>query len=66
MIYLWQCKCGIKQEVSRPAKDYLVPPDKCECGATDGFNKIIESTSFILQGDGWFRDQYTRTGRPIK
>jgi len=65
MIYLWQCKCGIKQEVSRPAKDYLVPPEKCECGATDGFNKIIEATKFILNGDGWHNTEYTKT-RPIK
>lgn len=66
MIYLWQCKCGLKQEVSRPAKDYLVPPDKCECGETAAFTEIIEKTDFILKGDGWFRDQFTRTGRPIK
>jgi predicted nucleic acid-binding Zn ribbon protein len=41
------------------------PENKCECGNND-YERVIGGTSFILKGTGWYRDQYTSTGKPVK
>lgn len=69
-IYQWECQeCTVVTEISRPMKEYLVPPDD-GCSKCRGKNliKTIGKVPFILSsnGSGFHRDQYTRLGRPIK
>ena len=67
-IYTWQCsKCADITEVSRSMKDYNLPPDQgCKTCQSKELKKTIEPTKFILQGEGWYHNSYTSTGKHIK
>jgi len=59
--YDFECAfCGNKVELIQRVKDPCPP---CSCGAGD-MKKLISRTSFVLKGDGWFRDGYVK--RPTK
>lgn len=76
-IYDWRCKaCGAGNTVRASSQDdvtpnYRTPPEECEgCGekTPENFERVIDrsSANFVLKGDGWHRDEYTRTGRSVK
>ena len=56
-VYVYQCqKCGRKKEVSKKISE----SDKPEyCGYLT-MRKIIAPTSFILKGQGWAKDGYSK------
>ena len=67
--YVWKCQdCGHEQEVERPITESDVPPERCEgCGQDKGhlpygrfWQKLIQRTSFTLQGGGWYKDSYQK------
>jgi len=59
-LYEFECDCGNKVEVIQKVKD---PPPSCRICSKD-MKKYISRTSFILKGEGWFRDGYSK--RPNK
>ena len=62
-IYSWQCKnCSDIKEIVRKMDDYNKgPDDACEkCQGTNYQQIITEPPRFILEGQGWHRDSYTR------
>ena len=59
--YDFECpSCGNKVELIQRVKDPCPP---CSCGVGD-MKKLIGRTSFVLRGEGWARDLYTK--RPVK
>lgn len=55
MTYEWKCpKCGKLVETNRPMNESHVPPEKCECGNVDGFERKYNNAGFVLKGNGWF------------
>lgn len=63
--YLYACpKCGTHEtkqhRMSECDRDHY-------CSNCDSVTlRQIETGNFVLKGDGWHRDEYTRLGRAIK
>jgi len=60
--YEYQClSCGeitpIKHPITNPAQTKLYCPI---CGRIRSVERIISKTSFILKGEAWAKDGYTR------
>lgn len=67
MIYTWKCEsCKAEVETERKVADMETPPDGCLCGAGNFKTRIVpKPVPFVLKGDGWHRDEYSKT-RSIK
>lgn len=62
-IYEYKCSnCGSKTE---KIQSITSPPlDSCpKCGTTNGFRRVISTTSFILRGTGWYATDYRNRGK---
>jgi len=61
-IYEWQClNCNKTYETIQSMND---PPPKCESKEceedTNNMTRLLSVGSFILKGDGWYKDGYTK------
>jgi predicted nucleic acid-binding Zn ribbon protein len=62
MIYIWKCvSCSKEKEINSSVEDRDNNPGKCECGGT--LLRVLCPNTFILKGDGWAKDNYTKTDR---
>lgn len=61
--YTWACKkCATEKDVIRKMTEHHLAPDEaCQCGHNE-FERLIQSSRFILKGGGWHRDEYTSYG----
>lgn len=61
--YEYKCTRGHNFEVSQSIKDE--PLSKCpKCGRK--CRRLISATSFILRGEGWYKDGYSHGGKKKK
>ncbi len=65
-LYEYGCSaCGHVVELMQSAS-LAKAPDACEkCGASN-MEKMLSRTSFILKGDGWYKDGYSKDSAPTK
>lgn len=65
-IYVWECQnCGHEQEVERKMVESDIPPGICDgCQINPNhhhlWKKVIKTTSFVLNGGGWYKDGYQK------
>ncbi len=67
MQYVWRClNCGHKVVVDRKMADYNLAPNESETAELTScaheWQKVIEASTFILQGSGWAKDGYDGLG----
>lgn len=60
-IYDFVCKsCGVIEEHIQKISDPA--PEKCgTCGVDGTMNKILGASTFQLKGDGWGKDNYSKS-----
>lgn len=66
-VYVWKCnKCQEATEVTRSISNSDLPPVACKnCEETKtltDWQKVIQPTGFVLNGGGWFKDNYEKGG----
>jgi len=59
-IYVYKCeKCElVREELQKYSDDAL--SDCEECGGVDTLQRLVEKSSFVLKGDCWYKDGYTK------
>ena len=55
---VYDFKCNKCEHVFELIQKYLDPHPKCE-KCEEPTIKIISSTTFVLKGDGWYKDGYS-------
>jgi len=60
-IYVYRCReCEEEKEVMQKFSDE--PLSDCEdCETSSSLEKIITNSSFVLKGDCWYKDGYTKS-----
>ena len=57
---LYDFQCNECEHIFEVIQKYLDPNPQCEkCG--EPTIKIISNTSFIMKGDGWYKDGYSKS-----
>ncbi|MCK6512851.1 zinc ribbon domain-containing protein [Myxococcota bacterium] len=65
-LYEYGCSaCGHIVELMQSAS-LAKAPDACEKCGSSTMEKMLSRTSFILKGDGWYKDGYSKGSAPNK
>jgi len=59
-IYVYECEeCKVTiEELQKFSDDALT--DCEECGSENSLHRMVEVSSFVLKGGGWYKDGYTK------
>lgn len=56
-VYEYRCsECNFEMSVLQKLSDD--PPKCCKCTSDKDMTKLISTTSFLLKGGGWAKDNY--------